>query len=44
MILHHYFISGIYSTNPRNESSFYIYIYLPIDYTTVNEVLDLLTI
>jgi hypothetical protein len=43
VLIENYYISGIYSTNPRNESSFYVDIYLPSVYTIVNEVLDLLT-
>ena len=43
MLIEHYYISGIYYNNSRNESNFYVYIYLPIDYNIVNEVLDLLT-
>jgi len=43
VVIENYYISGVYSTGPRNKSSFYGYIYLPSDYNTVNEVLDLLT-
>jgi hypothetical protein len=43
VIIENYYITGVYSTNPRNEHTFYIYIYLPNDYNTVNELLDLLT-
>jgi hypothetical protein len=43
VLIENYCISGVYSTNPRNESSVYVYIYHLSDYTTINEVLDLLT-
>jgi hypothetical protein len=42
VLIENYYISGVYSTNPRNESNLYVYIYLPSDYNTVNEVLNLL--
>jgi hypothetical protein len=43
VIIENYYITGVYSTYPRNENTFYIYNYLPNDYNTVSELVDLLT-
>ena len=43
MTIENYYVTGVHSTSPRNENTFYIYIYLPNDYNTVNEILDLLS-
>jgi hypothetical protein len=37
------YITGVHSTNPQSENNFSIYLYLPIDYNTTNEVLELVT-
>jgi hypothetical protein len=44
VVIENYYITGVYSTNPRNEKAFYVYIYLPNNYNIVNDLLDLLAI
>jgi hypothetical protein len=43
VIIENYFITGIYSTNTQNDSSFHIYIYLPNDYDNTTNVIHILT-
>jgi hypothetical protein len=38
------YITGVHSTKPYSEHNFYLYLYLPNDYNTTDEVLELITI
>ena len=42
-LIENYNITGVHSTNPQSEHNFYIYLYLPNDYNTTDEVLELIT-
>jgi hypothetical protein len=44
VIIDNYYITSIYSTNTQNNSSFYIYIYLPNDYDQTTNIIDILII
>ena len=41
--IENYFITGIYSTNSQNGSSFYVYIYPPNDYDNIVDIIEILT-
>jgi hypothetical protein len=43
-IVDHYYITGVYSANSQSVHNFYIYLYLPNDYDTTFEVLELVTV
>jgi hypothetical protein len=42
-LIEKYYITGINLTNPQNDNSIYIYVYLLSDYKTYDEILDLIT-
>ena len=44
VIIENYYVTGVHSNTSQNDTSFYVYIYLPNDYDYNTDVIDILTL